>query len=106
MIELLDDYIRVTELQYRQANKPEENFDMEELEKLIEERGKILKRIETVKQYLTDEDLKTMSTKIEKMKRLDDRNEKAFKEYSKRIRVKLDNMKKRKSNFQAYRKNL
>lgn len=106
MMNLLDDYIRLTELQYRQANKPEEDFDMEELERLIEERGKVLKRIETVKQYLTDEDKNSMALKIEKMKSLDDRNEKSYKEKSKRIRVILDDIKKRKKNFEAYRKNL
>lgn len=106
ILELLDKYIRVTELQYRQANKSEEDFDMEELERLIEERGKILKRIEVVKQYLTDEDLKSIALKIEKMKRLDDRNVKAFREHSKRIRVILDDIKKRKKNLETYRKNL
>lgn len=106
MTELLDEYIKLTELQYRQANKPEEDFDMKELEQLIEKRGKILKRIETVKQYFTNEDMKTMALKIEKMKRLDDRNDKAFKEYSKKIRIILDDLKKKKKNFETYRKNL
>jgi arginine deiminase len=107
MMEILNDYTRITELQNDVIETIEKGkIDRETLDHLINEKTRLIKRIEKVKQFVTDDEIGQVALKIEEIKKLDDRNVNDFREKTKNIKVILDDLKIKKRNFETYRKNL
>ncbi len=107
MMEILNEYIKITELQNEIAISIETGkIDRNTLDHLINEKTRLIKRIEKVKQFVTNDEMGEVALKIEEIKKLDDRNIKDFREKTKNIKVMLDDLKIKKKNFETYRKNL
>jgi cystathionine beta-lyase family protein involved in aluminum resistance len=107
MMEILNEYIRITELKNDVIGTIEAGkIDRETLDHLINEKTRLIKRIEKVKQFVADDEIGEVALKIEEIKKLDDRNIKNFREKTKNIKVILDDLKIKKKNFETYRKNL
>lgn len=107
MMEILNEYIKITELQNDVIVTIETGkIDRETLDHLINEKTRLIKRIEKVKQFVTNDEMGEVALKIEEIKKLDDRNIKDVREKSQKIKVILDDLKIKKRNFETYRKNL
>ena len=107
MMEILNEYIKITELQNDVLVTIETGkIDRNTLDHLINEKTRLIKRIEKVKQFVANDELGEVALKIEEIKKLDDRNIKDFREKTQNIKVMLDDLKIKKKNFETYRKNL
>lgn len=107
MMEILNEYIRITEQQnHLILNSLDGEIDRETLDSLLADKSRVIKRIDHVKQFLTNEELGEVAIKIEEIKKLDSKNIQDYKQNAQKIRVILDDLKIKKKNFETYRKNL